>query len=341
MLHFNHFSHLCNLPGIFVPDFSTNPQVNQFLGPKSSSVPGQLHMAMPHNPQQQNPPQGNIPHQTQVPIAHSPHNVPPPLIALVNPPSVIPPQQLINPQPPVIPSPIPASTATYLPVPNIPQQKLSIHLKPAWYRVLPIPEPVSRSQTPLNCNPDLNLWRFPHDNPPNIIDVKSMQETYPRLAVLDPVKYSYGKVEMILGQDVYHAIRPLEYFAANEKCSPFAVRLPIGWVLSGPLPSSSCLVSTFLKAKVEQDYEIVCPVKSCYEMDSYGAYKRVDPRSATNDRAQEILETTTFHNGQRCDVGILWADDNIQLTNNSFPSLVQLKSRKAAFKRHNIEGKLC
>ena len=36
---------------IFVPDFSTNPHVNQFLGPKSSSVPCELHMAMPHVPQ--------------------------------------------------------------------------------------------------------------------------------------------------------------------------------------------------------------------------------------------------------------------------------------------------
>ena len=78
----------------------------------------------------------------------------------------------------------------------------------------------------------------------DIIDVKSMQETYPHLAVLDPVKYSYGNIKMILGQDVYHAIQPLEYFAADKKCSPFAVRLPIGWVLSGPLPSSSSLVST-------------------------------------------------------------------------------------------------
>ena len=43
----------------------------------------------------------------------------------------------------------------------------------------------------------------------NIIDVKSMQECYPHLAVLDPVKYSYGNIEKILGQDVYHAIRPL------------------------------------------------------------------------------------------------------------------------------------
>ena len=89
-----------------------------------------------------------------------------------------------------------------------------------------------------------------------IIDVKSMQKTYPHLAVLDTVKCSYRNIEMILGQDVYHAIRPFEYFAADEKCSPFAVRLPIGWVLSGPLPSSSSLVSTCFKANVKQDYEL-------------------------------------------------------------------------------------
>ena len=106
---------------IIVPDLSTNPQVNKFLGPKSSSVLCQLHMSMPHVPQQQNPPQSNIPHQTQVPIAHSSHNVPPILNPLVSPPPVFPPQQLYNPQPPMVPSPIPASATAYLPVPNIPQ----------------------------------------------------------------------------------------------------------------------------------------------------------------------------------------------------------------------------
>ena len=143
----------------------------------------------------------------------------------------------------------------------------------------------------------------------DIIDVKSMQETYPHLAVPDPVKYSYGNMEMILGQNVYHAICPLEYFAADEKCSPFAVRLPIGWVLSGPLPSSSSLVSTCFKANVEQSYELGCQVKSWYDMESYGAYKQVDSRSTVDARAQEIIEATTIHNGQRYDVGMLWADD--------------------------------
>ena len=108
----------------FVPEFSINPQVNQFLRTESSSVTCQLHMSMPHVPQLLNPSPSNIPHQTQVPIAQSPHNVPPPLNPLVNPPPVFPSKQLFNPPPPVIPSPVPASTTTYLPIPNIPQQNI-------------------------------------------------------------------------------------------------------------------------------------------------------------------------------------------------------------------------
>ena len=66
----------------------------------------------------------------------------------------------------------------------------------------------------------------------DIIDVKSMQETYPHLAFLDPVRYSYGDIEMILGKDVHHAVRPLEYFSADEKRSlrcPLAHRLGSKW----------------------------------------------------------------------------------------------------------------
>ena len=80
----------------------------------------------------------------------------------------------------------------------------------------------------------------------DVINNKALLETYPHLAVLDPVTYFYGNIDMILGQDVYHAIRPLEYFAADEKCSHFPVRLPIGWALSDPLSSCSGLVLTCL-----------------------------------------------------------------------------------------------
>ena len=160
----------------------------------------------------------------------------------------------------------------------------------------------------------------------DIINEQALQEIYPHLAVLDPVTYSYKDIEMILGQDVYHAIRPLEYFSADEKRSPVAVRLPIGWVLSGPLPSSSCLTSTCFKVNIEQDNELASQIKSWYDIESFGANKQVDSRSAADARAHEILESTTIYNGLRYDVGMLWAADNIQLPNNYFTSLVQLKS---------------
>ena len=103
---------------------------------------------------------------------------------------------------------------------------------------------------------------------------------------------------MILGQDVYHAIRPLEYFSADEKRSPVAVRLPVGWVLSGPLPSSSCLTSTCFKVNIEHD-KLASQIKSWYDIESFGAIKQVDSRSAADARAHEILESTTIHNGLR------------------------------------------
>ena len=91
----------------------------------------------------------------------------------------------------------------------------------------------------------------------------------------------------------------------------------------------------YFKANVEQDYELACQVKSWYDMKSYGTYKQFDPRSAAHARAHKIIETTTFHNSQRYDVGMLWAE-NIQLSNNYFSSLVQIKSLKMWLSRDKI-----
>ena len=60
----------------------------------------------------------------------------------------------------------------------------------------------------------------------DVINIKALHETYPHLADLDPVKYCYANIEMILGQDVYHAIRPLEYFAADKSARPLLLAYP-------------------------------------------------------------------------------------------------------------------
>ena len=162
----------------------------------------------------------------------------------------------------------------------------------------------------------------------DIIDVDKLKTTYPHLEPIPLGKYSYSDVEMILGQDVFHCICPLEYFEADRPNTPIAVRSPLGWVLSGPPPSTTGLFSTCFKAVTnsENDSIIAEQLRSWYDMESYGAYKQVDSRPAADARAMKILEETTFNDGCRYEVGMLWADEESTLPNNYFSALVQLKS---------------
>ena len=54
-----------------------------------------------------------------------------------------------------------------------------------------------------------------------LIDVESLEVLYPHFEPI-PLKYNYGDVEMILGQEVFHCIRPLEYFEIDRKNTPIA-----------------------------------------------------------------------------------------------------------------------
>ena len=61
-------------------------------------------------------------------------------------------------------------------------------------------------------------------------------------------------------------------------------------------------------------------------MESFAAMKQVVPRSAVDARASKLLQETTYHDGIRYQVGMLWADDESSLPNNYFSALVQVKS---------------
>ena len=54
----------------------------------------------------------------------------------------------------------------------------------------------------------------------DVIDNASLQSIYPHLAPLKAEKYSYSDVELILGQDAFQAIRPMEYFESDMKTPP-------------------------------------------------------------------------------------------------------------------------
>ena len=152
-----------------------------------------------------------------------------------------------------------------------------------------------------------------------------MQNKDPQLAPIKPTQYTYEDVGVIIGQDYYHAVRLIEFILGDDKNSPCSVRLPIGWVISGPLPPSVNSTSSCFKCDVE-DSSLTDQIKSWYELESYGAFKQVDARSAADKHALSILNSETVHNGERYNVPMLWIHSNVSLPNNYYSSLAQFKT---------------
>ena len=68
----------------------------------------------------------------------------------------------------------------------------------------------------------------------DVIDVDDLKTRYPHLEPIALSKYSYTDVKMSLGQDVFHAIHPLEYFESDPPpgCRPVIVGLGTEWTPS-------------------------------------------------------------------------------------------------------------
>ena len=78
---------------------------------------------------------------------------------------------------------------------------------------------------------------------------------------------------MVIGHDVYHHIRPLIDIHDADRKPPMIFCVPVDWVLSGPLPSSSGALSTCFKCNTE-DVVFVSQLKALYQLENYGTSKQ-------------------------------------------------------------------
>ena len=76
----------------------------------------------------------------------------------------------------------------------------------------------------------------------SVYNVIELSKRYPYLSCIRLKKIDLKDVKVILGQDAYSLIRPLEYKYCGIN-SPWAVKVPLGWTLSGPLPKGQRAVS--------------------------------------------------------------------------------------------------
>ena len=106
------------------------------------------------------------------------------------------------------------------------------------------------SSEPNNSDFVFSLCAFVKDNFPigsELINIANLQDKNPQLAPIKPTQYTCEDVEVIIGQNYYHAVRPIEFILGDDKNSPCSVRLPILWVISGPLPPSVRSTSSCFK----------------------------------------------------------------------------------------------
>ena len=126
---------------------------------------------------------------------------------------------------------------------------------------------------------------------------------------------------MILGQDVFSTICPIGY-STSDKHLPWAVQLPIGWVVSGPLPDckqlkvSCCMFSS---TETNSDKSNGCAenlssqVSKWWALESYSLFVNVQPRSKSDKHALKILNATSHFNGSRYSVRMLRQAEHIKL----------------------------
>ena len=87
----------------------------------------------------------------------------------------------------------------------------------------------------------------------DVIVVESLKVIYPHLEPISLKNYLYGVLEMILDQDMFHSLSPLEYLKTGSGNTPIAIRLQLGWVWKSLLPSTSGLFSTCFTAVTQRD----------------------------------------------------------------------------------------
>ena len=172
--------------------------------------------------------------------------------------------------------------------------------------------------------------------------LRSIKEACHHLKVVVADLIDYSKIDVILGQDVFSAICPVGY-RTSDNHSPWAVQLPTGWVVSGPLPNckplqeSHCKFSsaeTVCSATDSEVENLSAQVSKWWAPESYSSFNNVDPRSTSDKHASKILKESYYFTGSGFRVGLLWKPESVSLSNNFSQAKAHLLSLEKRLEKH-------
>ena len=120
-------------------------------------------------------------------------------------------------------------------------------------------------------------------------NVTVLKKTYQQLQPLPNVVINYQDVVLLLGQDAYECIQPLEYRTGHPN-QPVAVRTALGWVLSGPVSNQALKECSTFKAVTTEGQHLANQFQHWWELESYGSNRTGDSHSLEDRFALKILQ---------------------------------------------------
>ena len=138
---------------------------------------------------------------------------------------------------------------------------------------------------------------------------------YSHLDVLPDDKMNLKKVKVVLGQDNYPLLSPVEY-RKGKRNEPWAVKTKLGWTLSGPLSKYEVAqVAATCRVAADDDGQ-GAQIRTWFSMESYAIPVNVSGRSREVKRDLEQLKKTKKLVNGRYEVGLLCVEDNALIQNN-------------------------
>jgi hypothetical protein len=122
-------------------------------------------------------------------------------------------------------------------------------------------------------------------------------------------------------------MEPLEILKGKGN-APYAIRTPLGWVLSGTLPGGNTAPVTCYAATSE-DGSLAEQVRGWWALEAYGTAVNVDPRSKEDQIANKLLKDHTKFKDVRYEVPMLLKNHEIDIPNNYYVAIKRLHSLEA------------
>ena len=111
-----------------------------------------------------------------------------------------------------------------------------------------------------------------------------LKKRFPYLKDLPNITYNFDDVKMIIGQDMYQLIHPMDYKQGKED-EPWAVRTHFGWTVSGPLPKKLAQSINVSSNLVHVTDPLSEQVKRWWEIEAYASNVKSSGKSLEEKKA--------------------------------------------------------